>query len=167
MSKIPPKGSQTLLTHTSIVPLPFVLPQGTGVPDNQMEILFLCLVPTRASLLRFTHIHSLPWIMDIFQICGCPALNALPLTGNSPPPVFSIQSPPPTTVPFSALTSHCTPKHTSRLRGHELGPTSLMHQPKTLTQGQVTQRRRHPGACTEKAIRYSNSPWFPGHLCII
>lgn len=167
LSKIPPKGSQTLVTHTSRVPLPFVLPQGTGVPDSQMEILFLCLVPTRASLLPFTHIHSLPWIMDIFQICGRPALNGLPLTRNSPPPVFSIQSLPPTIVPFSALTSHWTPKHTARLWRHELGPTSLMHQLKTLTQGQMIQRRGPPGACTEKAIGYSSSVWFPGHLCII
>ena len=59
---------------------------------------------------------------------------------------------------------HCTPKHTPRLWGHEWGSTSLKRQPRTLTQGLRTQRSRCSGVCTEKAVGYSRSTWFPGHL---
>ena len=51
LSKIPPRGSQAVsyVAWISSIPLPFALTQGSGVPDNCTEILFLCLVLTSAS----------------------------------------------------------------------------------------------------------------------
>lgn len=169
-SKILPRGSQVLLACVALasrVELPFVLLQGIGVPDGHVENLILCLVPTSAHFPHLTHVHSFPWGMNIFQILGCPALNFLPLTRNLFTTSFQYAEPSSHWIPFLSPTSHCTPQYTSRLWRHELGSTSLMHQPKTLTQGLRTPWRRQPGVCTMRVVGYSSTTWFPGHLCII
>ena len=163
LSKIPPRGSQALsyVAWISSIPLPFALPQGSGVTDDRIEILFLYLVLTSASP-HSSHVVTLLCVKGICQVFAAQPWTPFLWLRNSPAWVFSMQSPPPTVFLAVFLPLPLHPQRHTYAGGHEQASSSLKRQLKTLTKGLRTQRSRYSGVCTEKAVGTAAAPGFKG-----
>lgn len=105
--------------------------------------------------------HSLPCVLN--KVFGRAALNSLHSITKISTMSFQYAEPSSHYFPFPSPTS-ITPPNTHPGCGDKSRALSLKHQPQTLTQGPRTQRSRHSGTCTEKAVGYNSSTWLPEHL---